>query len=180
METKFKVIVETGQGRAVYPADDLGEAVEIYREQLGIYADSQIHLVRDMPDQPVVVKGTDIAKALDSRRTVEKHKGIDSRYLKQQTEGADTSNPLYGKVVVMSGTFEQIGMERDQVAGALQSLGAKVNRSVSSTIQVFVTGNKPGPSKIREVEQLRASGRDVRIISQIELKEILDKYLPNE
>ena len=173
MNTKFRIIVETGQGKASYPAEGLQEAVEIYREQLDTYPASQIHLLRDMPitvTEPV---------ARPAGQKIEKHKQIDSRFLRQQTEGADSSNPLYGKVVVMSGTFEQVGMERDKVAEALQALGAKVNRSVSSTIQVFVTGNKPGPSKLKEVEQLRAAGRDIRILSQLELKEIIDKYITN-
>lgn len=109
---------------------------------------------------------------------VERHKQIDSSYLTQQTDGADPDNPLYGKVVVLSGTFEQIHMEREQVAEAIQRLGAKLNRSVSRTMQVFVMGNKVGPSKLAEVEALRAEGRDIRIISQLEFKEICNKYLP--
>lgn len=112
-----------------------------------------------------------------SAQKVEKHKGIDSRFLTQQLDGADPSNPLYNKIVVESGTYEQIGMTRDEVAEALQRLGAKLNRSVSRTIQVFVTGNKPGPAKIKQVQELRAAGNDIRILTQIELKEIIDKYI---
>lgn len=180
MNKKFKIVVETGQGRAVYPASGLGEAVEIYREQLDTYPESQIHLLRDMPVAAVTLNAAGrggIAEALESRSKVEKHGQIDSKYLKRQTDGADPTNPLYGKVVVISGTFEQIGMERDQVAAAVQSLGAKVNRSVSGTLDVFVQGNKPGPSKVREVEAMRASGRDVRIITPIEIKEIIGRYV---
>ncbi len=108
---------------------------------------------------------------------VERHGQIDRRYLEQVKDGADPSNPLYGKIAVMSGTYEQINMERDQVAEAIQRLGAKLNRSVSRTMQVFVMGNKVGPSKLSEVESLRAEGRDIRIISQLEFKEICNKYL---
>lgn len=186
MNTKFQIIVETGQGRAVYPAADLAEAIEIYREQLDTYPESQIHLLRYMPVVVATVNAAGkggIAEAIaqsQASRKIEKHKGIDSRFLKRQTEGADSSNPLYRKVVVMSGTFEQIGMERDQVAEAIQALGAKLNRGMGPTVNVFVQGNKPGPSKLREVESMRASGRDIRIISQIELKEIVDEYLKTE
>lgn len=108
---------------------------------------------------------------------VEKHKQIDSRYLTQQTDGADPSNPLYGKVAVLSGTFEQIHMERDEVAAAIQRLGAKLNRSVSATMQVFIAGDKVGPAKFNQVESLRADGHDIRIISQMEFTEICNKYL---
>lgn len=111
------------------------------------------------------------------RAKVERHKQIDSSYLTQQLDGADPDNPLYGKVAVLSGTFEQIHMERDQVAAAIQRLGAKLNRSVSSTMQVFVMGNKVGPAKMQQIEDLRAAGHDIHIISQIEFKEICSKYL---
>ena len=180
MNKKFKIVVETGQGRAVCPAEGLTEAFDIYREQLDTYPESQIHLLRDMPVAAVTINAAGrggIAEALESRSKVEKHGQIDSKYLKRQTDGADPTNPLYGKVVVISGTFEQIGMERDQVAAAIQILGAKVNRSVSGTLDVFVQGNKPGPSKVREVEAMRASGRDVRIITPIEIKEIIGRYV---
>ena len=63
------------------------------------------------------------------------------------------------------------------MAEAIQRLGAKLNRSVSRTKQVFVMGNRVGPSKLAEVEQFRAEGRDIRIISQIEFKEICKQYL---
>lgn len=49
MNTKFKVIVETGQGREVHPAASLAEAIAIYREQMEQYQQSQIHLLRNMP-----------------------------------------------------------------------------------------------------------------------------------
>lgn len=123
--------------------------------------------------------GSPVGTATSPSPKVEKHKQISSRYLTQQTDGADPSNPLYGKVVVLSGTFEQIHMERDQVAAAIQRLGAKLNRSVSRTMQVFVMGNKVGPSKLAEVESLRADGHDIRIISQLEFKEIIDKFSNN-
>ena len=47
MNTKFKVIVETGQG--VHPAASLAEAITIYRELMEKYPQQQIHLLRDMP-----------------------------------------------------------------------------------------------------------------------------------
>lgn len=121
--------------------------------------------------------GSPDGTAASPAQKVERHGQIDRRYLEQVKDGADPSNPLYGKVVVLSGTFEQIHMEREQVAAAIQSLGAKLNRSVSPTMQVFVIGNKVGTYEFYEVESLRAEGRDIRIISQLEFKEICNKYL---
>lgn len=174
MQSTFKVIIDTGQGREVHPAADLSEAIAIYRQKLSEYPQQQIHLVRDLPSAVSASDGSPVGTA--SPR-IEKHKQIDSRYLTQQTDGADPANPLYGKVAVLSGTFEQIGMEREEVAAAIQRLGAKLNRSVSSTMQVFVMGNKVGPAKMQQIEDLRAAGHDIRIISQIEFKEIVNQFL---
>ena len=49
MNTNFKVIVETGQGREEHPAASLAKAITIYREQMEQYPQSQIHLLRDIP-----------------------------------------------------------------------------------------------------------------------------------
>lgn len=51
MNTNFKVIVETGQGREVHPVASLADAINTYREQMEQYPQSQIHLLRDMPMQ---------------------------------------------------------------------------------------------------------------------------------
>jgi len=110
-------------------------------------------------------------------KKIEKHKVIDSQYLKQQLEGADPTNPFYNRVVVESGTYEQIEMSRDEVAAAIQKLGAKINRDVSEKMNIFVMGNRPGPSKLAKVEKWRAEGYDIRIISQVELKEIISRYI---
>lgn len=177
MQTQFKIIIDTGQGREVHPAANLFEAFTLYRQKLGEYPQLQIHLLRDMPSTAPAPDGSPVGTAASPSPKVEKHKQIDRRYLTQQTDGADPSNPLYGKVAVMSGTYEQIHMERDQVAAAIQRLGAKLNRSVSATMQVFVAGDKVGPAKFKQVEDLRANGRDIRIISQLEFKEICNKYL---
>lgn len=128
----------------------------------------------DIPERTFTVKDP---ASKPSAQKVEKHGQIDSQYLKQDTSGADPTNPLYLKTVVESGTYEQIGMTRDEVAAAIQKLGAKLNRDVSKAMNIFVTGNKPGPSKMQKVQQWREEGLDIRIISQIEFKEIFDKYI---
>lgn len=48
MNAKFKVIVETEQGGEIHPAASLTKAIAIYREQMELYPQSQIHLLRDM------------------------------------------------------------------------------------------------------------------------------------
>lgn len=105
---------------------------------------------------------------------IERHAGIDSRYLVQKLDGADPDNPFYGKKVVISGTFEQIGMERNEVAEKLQKLGAKIMRNVSPELDFFIIGNRPGPSKLAKIEGWQKEGIPIQVISQIELKVIFD------
>lgn len=178
MQTTFNVIIDTGQGREVHPTADFSEAIALYRQKLDEYPQSQIHLVRNMPSTAPASDGSPVGTASPSSK-VERHGQISSSYLTQQLDGADPSNPLYGKVAVLSGTFEQIGMGRDEVAAAIQRLGAKLNRSVSATMQVFVAGDKVGPAKFKQVEALRTEGHDIRIISQLEFKEICNQYINN-
>lgn len=68
-------------------------------------------------------------------------------------------------------------MSRNQVAAACQRMGAKsASDGFVKSMDVFIMGNDAGPSKLKKVQDLRAEGRDVRILSLIEFKEILDKY----
>lgn len=110
---------------------------------------------------------------------VVRHGQTDRQY-KEQLEGVgDPSCPVYDKVVRITGTFDQIGMSRDDVAAACQRMGSKsASNGFAKSMDVFIIGNDAGPSKLKKVQDLRAEGRDVRVLSLIEFKEILDKYLP--
>ena len=113
----------------------------------------------------------------DIAAKVVRHGQIDRQY-KQQLDGVgDPSCPVYGKDVRITGTFNQIGMSRDDVAAACQRMGAKsASEGFIKSMEVFIVGNDAGPSKLKKVQDLRAEGRDVRILSLIEFKEIKDKY----
>lgn len=108
---------------------------------------------------------------------IEKHKGIDKKYFVQMKEGADPTNPLYDKKVVISGTFEQIEMERDDVAAGIQKLGAQLKHDVCKEMDFFVTGNRIGPAKQKKVEQWRSEGYNIQFITPVEIKEIINKYV---
>ena len=108
---------------------------------------------------------------------MEKHKGIDKKYFVQMKEGADPANPLYDKKVVISGTFEQIEMERDDVAAGIQKLGAQLKHDVCKEMDFFVTGNRIGPAKQKKVEQWRSEGYNIQFITPVEIKEIINKYV---
>ena len=171
MNTKFKVIVETGQGREVHPAASLAEAITIYREQMDQYPQSQIHLLRDMPMQ-----ATSSAEHSPQSRVV-RHGQIDRQYNAQLDGVGNPDCPLYDKDVRITGTFEQIQMSRDDVAAACQRLGAKSAREgICKSMDIVIIGNNPGPTKQQKIEALRKEGHDITTISQFDFKEILNKY----
>lgn len=144
--------------------DDLRQENMKLRSRVGELEDS-LKEVRDS-------KKTFVASQPSTK--IEKHGEIDSKYLVQHLKGADPTNPFYDKKVVISGTFEQIGMGRDEVAEKLQKLGAKIMRSVSKELDYFVIGNRPGPSKLAKVEGWQKEGYAIHVVSQIELKVLLD------
>jgi hypothetical protein len=113
----------------------------------------------------------------DLKAKVVRHGQINRQY-KQRLDGVGNPDcPLYDKVVRITGTFDQIGMSRDDVAAACQRLGAKsASEGMCKSMQVVIIGNNPGPTKQAKIEQLRAEGHDITTISQFDFKEILNKY----
>lgn len=171
MNTKFKIIVETGSGREVHPAASLAEAINIYCEQMNQYPQSQIHLLRDMPIQ------TASSAEHSSQPKVVRHGQIDRQYNSQLDGVGNPDCPLYEKDVRITGTFEQIQMSRDDVAAACQRLGAKSAREgICKSMDIVIIGNNPGPTKQQKIEAWRNEGHDIKTISQFDFKEILNKY----
>ena len=171
MNTSFKIIVETGQSREVHPAASLAGAIAIYREQMEQYPQSQIHLLRDMPMQ------TASSASQPSQEKVVRHGQIDRQYNAQLDGAGNPDCPLYGKDVRITGTFEQIGMSRDDVAAACQRLGAKsAKEGICKSMDVVIIGNNPGPTKQPKIEKWRKEGHDIKTISQFDFKEILNRY----
>jgi NAD-dependent DNA ligase len=171
MNTKFKIIVETGQGREIHPAASLAEAITIYREQMEQHPQQQIHLLRDMSMQ------TASSAPQPSQPKVVRHGQIDRQYNTQLDGAGNPECPLYGKDVRITGTFEQIQMSRDDVAAACQRLGAKSAREgICKSMDIVIIGNNPGPTKQQKIEEWRKEGHDINTISQFDFKEILNKY----
>ena len=77
-------------------------------------------------------------------------------------------NYFKGKTIVITGILLLLG-ERDDVAGLLKSLGARVTGSVSNRTDIVIVGDKPGPSKLEKVELLKSEGSDIQVMSEMEL-----------
>ncbi|MCY4044877.1 MAG: NAD-dependent DNA ligase LigA [Cellvibrionales bacterium] len=66
-------------------------------------------------------------------------------------EATHTDNPVYGKVVVLTGSLTQI--TREEATELLESMGAKVTKSVSKKTDWVIAGEKAG-SKLTKAESL--------------------------
>lgn len=86
---------------------------------------------------------------------------------------ADKSTPFFGAKVVITGVFEKYP-DRNDLAQTIQSLGAKINQSISKKTDIVVIGAGAGPKKIETINNLRESGVDIRLIREMELYQILE------
>lgn len=113
-------------------------------------------------------------KEVDPPRYPKTHapKDAERRRVSQENKGwTDEDVPdnfFKGKTIVITGILLLLG-ERDDVAGLLKSLGARVTSSVSSRTNFVVVGESPGPSKLEKVAQLQSEGSGIQLMSEMEL-----------
>lgn len=84
----------------------------------------------------------------------------------------DKSTPFFGKIVVITGIF-QAYPNRNDLAKKIASLGGDVNTSISKRTNIVCVGHSAGPSKLAKIASLNASGCEIKIIEEDELKGIL-------
>lgn len=89
-------------------------------------------------------------------------------------EVTDQSTPFFHAKTVITGTFSAYP-NRNDLGKLLQSLGADMNTAISKKTNIVVMGVGAGPSKVKKIEELKASGVDIRIIYESELINILGK-----
>lgn len=64
--------------------------------------------------------------------------------------------------------------DRKELAVMLKDMGADINTSVSKKTDIVLVGSKPGPAKMKKIEDLINEGYPIKKISQKELIAILD------
>lgn len=97
---------------------------------------------------------------------------LSGEILKPDFENADPDSPFYKQKVVITGLFNT--WERLELATILKKLGAKINTNVSGLTNLVLVGTDPGPSKLKKVATFNASGKEIEILKENELKEILN------
>ena len=90
--------------------------------------------------------------------------------LKKDLTCADPNNPFYDRKLVITGVFN---IDRQELACILKTMGADIDKGVSSKTNYLLVGEEPGPSKLRKFDELISKGKDVRKIYQDDLDLIL-------
>jgi DNA ligase (NAD+) len=94
-----------------------------------------------------------------------KIQGVNTKYLKE--DSIDSENFFYNKKVVLTGTLVNYG--RKEAGEILESLGAKVQGSVSKVTDVVIAGSEAG-SKLDKAQKL-----GVRVMSEDEFISLIKK-----
>lgn len=111
--------------------------------------------------------------------TGEKWSSHVSRENRGWTNDEVEDNFFKGKTIVISGELTSFPI-RDELAGILKGLGAKVTSAVSAKTNVLVMGYKPGPAKLDRVDELRVCGCAIYIMMERELLSKLEEALGGE
>lgn len=128
------------------------------------------HLKGLTPDESLMPEVVKVARDRKKRNHTSKLTGD---ILVKDLSNADPDNPFYDMKTVITGTFQY---ERKALAIKIKEMGADINTSISNQTNIVLVGEKPGPSKIKQIKALKEKGCDIRVIQEFELEEILDKY----
>lgn len=115
----------------------------------------------------------DVSKRKIGMNKVFGHKKIDSDLFVKDLSNADPTNPFYDKKVVITGDF--LCIKRKELAAKLKEMGADIDSAISKRTNIVLTGEKPGPAKMKKVEQLLSEGININVINETELSTIINR-----
>jgi DNA polymerase III subunit epsilon len=101
-------------------------------------------------------------------------KSINRSDLQPDFENADTNSPFYMKKVVFTGDMKC--MDRSEAAHSAMELGADVNTSISKNTHFVIVGERPGPSKMKKIEELRSKGFPINILNEGQFQSIIKEF----
>lgn len=89
----------------------------------------------------------------------------------EEIENKDTI--FFQKKVVITGTFDAYP-NRNELGATLKSFGADVDTAISGKTNIVIIGAGAGPAKLKKIEDLNAKGKNIRLIYEEELCEIMN------
>jgi len=92
--------------------------------------------------------------------------------LSDSEKAFDKTNPFYLKNVVITGVY--INFSRDNLKALMKKLGAKVLPGVSGNVDILITGEEPGPSKIAKMNEFILKNPEKEIIDELKLLSMID------
>ncbi|HNW89526.1 MAG TPA: exonuclease domain-containing protein [Bacteroidales bacterium] len=95
------------------------------------------------------------------------HEKISSQFLKPNFEVQDIENPFFKKKVVITGVYKNLS--RNAIAEILKNKGADIDTSVTPKTSFLISGNEPGPSKIKKAIEF-----NVTVISEEEFYSMIN------
>jgi len=99
-------------------------------------------------------------------------KKIDSSLLKPNLQNVCETSFFYNKKVVLTGDL--VSMKRKEVTETIFKMGADINTSISKKTNIVIIGEKPGPSKLKQINTLLESGVQIEIIYEEKFLEIIN------
>lgn len=112
-----------------------------------------------IPDQRLI-------SASESSSPFAGHEKLSGSVLKPHLDIENTNNPFYSKKVVFTGVLQSIS--REEAADKIQKMGADIDTGVNKKTDFVIIGQGAGPSKLKKIDDLNASGSKIRIISEDE------------
>lgn len=112
-----------------------------------------------IPDQRLITTS-------DNSNPFAGHEKLTGSVLKPNLNIENTNNPLYSKKVVFTGVLQSIS--REEAADRIQKMGADIDTGVNKKTDFVIVGQGAGPSKLKKIDDLNASGSNIKIIKEDE------------
>ena len=96
---------------------------------------------------------------------------VDNGIAQEFKDDGPVSNKLEGKVCIMTGVFSEL--DRDVFKEMVVKNGGKICSGITKKTNLVLMGDGAGPSKVKAINDLKASGADIRVYTP----ETLDEFL---
>jgi DNA polymerase-3 subunit epsilon len=114
-------------------------------------------------------------KPIDYRKYEnEKHLSSEIKKSPNLDEIENKDSVFFGNKIVITGNFDNIILNREQIALKIKNLGGDINSTISKKTNIVIIGSEAGPKKLLLIKELKEIGIDIKIIYEPELKTLLN------